>query len=139
MLENHGNWVKSRVNPKYKILFSIVINIHLLRKVAVLEKILNCWGVLGVVMAWCHTYRNNQINPRIRFEPRKARFEKSITCYSRKADLVLKKHISMPKIISFRLFWPFWNQKYHIILLAQRNLAPINLMIVVVNLRYSDM
>ena len=77
-------------------------------------------------------YRNHQINPRIRFVPRKAKFEESITCYSRKAHFVLKNHFFTPRNNLFPTFWAFWIQKYHIILLAQTNLARINLMIAVV-------
>ena len=76
-------------------------------------------------------YRNHQINPRIRFVPRKAKFEESITCYSRKAHFVLKNHFFTPRNNLFPTFWAFWIQKYHIILLAQTNLAQINLMIAV--------
>ena len=77
-------------------------------------------------------YRNHQINLRIRFMPRKAKFEESITCYSRKAHFVLKNHFFTPRNNLFPTFWAFWIQKYHIILLAQTNFARINLMIAVV-------
>ena len=39
------------------------------------------------------------------FVPGKAKSGKSIKCYSRKADLVLKKYFSMPKNNLFQTFW----------------------------------